>query len=76
MRVVSGNLGYNQRADNAERTDRTHDCPYSCDPIKALGGPELSGPEFALGGSVIFFAAMYFSDKGLKQFPFGSRRLI
>jgi hypothetical protein len=76
MRVVSGNLGYHQRTDNAERSDRPHNCPYGGDPIKALGGPKLSGPEFALGGSVIFFAAMYFSDKGLKQFPFGSRRLI
>jgi hypothetical protein len=48
-----------------------HDCPYSCDPIKALGVPKLSGREFALGGLVILFAAMYFSDKGLERRRFG-----
>jgi len=71
MRVVSGKLADNQRTDNAERTDRTHDCRYSCDPIKALGGPKLSGREFALGGLLIVFAAMYFLDKGLERRPFG-----
>jgi hypothetical protein len=73
MRVVSANLGYNQRTDNAERTDRTHDCPYSRDPIKSLGGPKLSGREFALGRLLISFAAMYLSDQGLERHPFGWR---
>jgi len=70
MRVVSGNLGNKQRTDNAERGDCTHDCPYSRDPIKALGGPKLSSREFALGGLLILFAAMYFPDQGLERRPF------
>jgi hypothetical protein len=75
MRVVGGNLGYDQRTDNAERTDRTHDCPYSCDPIKGLGGPKLSGREFALCRLLILFAVMYFSDQGLERRPFVQRHL-
>jgi len=73
MRVISGNLGYEQRTDNAERGDCTHDCPYSRDPIKALGGPKLSSREFALGRLLILFAVMYFSDQGLERRPFGWR---
>ena len=76
MRVVSGNLGYKQRTDNAERSDRANDCPYSRDPIKALGGPKLSRREFALGGLLILFAAVYFSDQGLECRPFGWRYII
>ena len=75
MRIISGNLGYDERTNDAERTDRPHDCSYSCDPIKGLGALKLSGPEFALGGSVIFFAAMYFSDQGLERRPFIQRHI-
>jgi hypothetical protein len=67
MRVVSGFLSYNQRNNNAERTDRTDDCPYSGDPIEATGSPELIRPDTALGNLVLFLTAMYFSYKGLKR---------
>jgi len=67
MRVVSGFLSYNQRNNNAERTDRTDDCPYSGDPIEATGSPELIRPDTALGSLVLFLTAMYFSYKGLKR---------
>jgi hypothetical protein len=76
MRVVSGNLGYNQRPYDAKRTDRTDNCPYGADPIKAFGDPKLIRPEFALRGLVIFLAAMQFSDKGLEPRPFRRRLVI
>jgi hypothetical protein len=65
MRVVSGNLGYNQRTYDAKGTDRTDNCAYGGDPIEAFGDPKLSRPEFALGGLVIFLAKD-FSDNGLE----------
>jgi hypothetical protein len=69
MRVISGDLGYNQRTYDAKGTDRTDDCPYGGDPIEVFGDPELSRPEFALGGLVIFLAKD-FSDNGLEPRPF------
>jgi hypothetical protein len=76
MRVISGDLGYNQRTYDAKGTDRTDDCPYGGDPIEVFGDPELSRPEFALGGLVIRLAAMYFPDKGLELRPFGPQLVI
>jgi len=65
MRVVSGNLGYDQRTYDAKRTDRADNCAYGSNPIEAFGDPKLSRPEFALGGLVIFLAKD-FSDNGLE----------
>jgi hypothetical protein len=65
MRVVSGNLGYNQRPYDAKGTDRTDNCAYGGDSIEAFGEPKLSRPEFALGGLVIFLAED-FPDNGLE----------
>jgi hypothetical protein len=56
MRVVGGNLGYNQRPYDAKGTDRTDNCAYGGDPIEAFGDPKLSRPEFALDGLMIFLA--------------------
>src|SRR5215469_13815712 len=75
MRVVSGNLGYNQRTYDAKRTDRTDNCAYGGDPIEALGDPKLSRLEFALGGLVIFLAED-FSDIGLGPRPFTPELVI
>jgi len=50
-------------------------CPYSCDPIEALGGPVLHSPYLALGGLVIFLAAMNLSNRGLKRRPFGAQHI-
>jgi hypothetical protein len=75
MRVVSGNLGYNQRTDNADRTDRTHNCRDSGDSIEALGGPKLSASEFALGGLMLFFAATYSLNQRLERRPFRWRHI-
>jgi len=75
MRVVSGNLGYNQRTYDAKGTDRTDNCAYGGDPIEAFGDPKLSRPEFALGGLVIFLAED-FSDNSLKPRPFTPQLLI
>src|SRR5215469_2036623 len=74
MRVVSGNLGYNQRTYDAKGADRTDNCAYGGDPIEAFGDPKLSRPEFALGGLVIFLAED-FSDIGLGPRPF-TRELV
>jgi len=65
MRVVGGNLGYNQRTYDAKGTDRTEYCAYGGDPIKAFGDPKLSRPEFALSNLMIFLAKD-FSDNGLE----------
>ena len=65
MRVVSSNLGYNQRTYDPKGTDRTDNCADGGDPIEAFGHPKLSRPEFALGGLVIFLAKD-FSDNGLE----------
>jgi hypothetical protein len=75
MRVVSGNLGYNQRTYDAKGTDRTDNCAYGGDPIEAIGDPKLSRPEFALGGLVIFLAED-FSDNGLEPRPFTPELVI
>jgi len=69
MRVVSRNLGYNQRTYDAEGTDCADNCAYSGDPIEALSDPKLSRPQFALGGLVIFLAKN-FSDNGLEPCQF------
>jgi hypothetical protein len=68
MRVVSGNLGYNQRTYDAKGTDCSENCPYGGDPIEVFGDPKLSRPEFALGGLVIFLGKD-FSDNGLEPCP-------
>jgi hypothetical protein len=75
MRVVGGDLGYDQRTYDAKGTDRTDNCPYGGDPIEALGDPKLSRPEFALGGLVIFLAED-FSDIGLGPRPFTPELVI
>jgi len=69
MRVVGRNFGYNQRTYDAKGTDRADNCPYGGDPIEAFGDPELSRPEFALGGLVIFLAKD-FPDNGLESCRF------
>jgi len=75
MRVVSGNLGYNQRTYDAKGTDRTDNCPDGGDPIESVGDPKLSRPEFALGSLVIFLAED-FSDNGLEPRPFTPQLVI
>jgi len=75
MRVVGGNLGYNQRTYDAKGTDRTDNCPDGGDPVESVGDPKLSRPEFALGGLVIFLAED-FSDNGLEPRPFTPRLVI
>ena len=75
MRIVSGNLGYNQRTYDAKGTDRTDNCPDGGDPIESFGDPKLSRPEFALGGLVIFLAED-FSDIGLEPRPFTPQLVI
>ena len=74
MRVVSGNLGYNQRTYDPKGTDRTDNCAYGRDPIETFGDPKLSRPEFALGSLVIFLAED-FSDNGLEPRPFIPQRV-
>src|SRR6202007_1991163 len=69
MRVVSGNLGYNQRTYDAKGTDRTDNCPDGADPIESFGDPKLSRPEFT-PGSLVIFLAEDFSDSGLEPRPF------
>lgn len=76
MRVVGGHLGYNQRSYDADGSDGTDECSYGADPIEAFGDPELSRPEFALGGLVVFLAAMDFADKGLELRPFRPQLVI
>lgn len=77
MRVVSGSHGYHQRADNAQRTDRTDDCPYSRDPVEALGGPKLSGREFALGGLLIVRCDVFLgSGSGTPPIRLAPRHLL
>ncbi len=75
MRVVSGNLGYNQRTYDAKGTDHTDNCPDGGDPIESFGDPKLSRPEFALSRLVIFLAEDFF-DNGLLCLgvAFASRR--
>jgi len=75
MRVVGGNLGYNQRTYDAKGTDRADYCAYGGDPIEAFGDPQLSRPEFALGGLVIFLAKD-FSDNSFEPRPFIPRLVI
>src|SRR5580704_16870621 len=75
MRVVGGNLGYNQRTYDAKGTDRTDNCPDGGDPVESVGDSKLSRPEFALGGLVIFLAED-FSDNGLEPRPFTPRLVI
>jgi hypothetical protein len=66
--IRNANLEPQQRFVSVKNTD---DCPYSCDPVKAFGGPKLSRPDIFFGSLVLFLAAMYFSDKGLERRPFG-----
>jgi hypothetical protein len=75
MRVVSGNLGYNQRTYDAKGTDHTDNCPDGGDPIESFGHPKLSRPEFALSGLVIFLVED-FSDNGLKPRRFTPQLVI
>jgi hypothetical protein len=75
MRVVSGNLGYNQRTYDAKGTDRTDNCPDGGDPIESVGDPKLNRPEFALGSLVIFLTED-FSDNGLEPSPFTPQLVI
>jgi hypothetical protein len=73
--VVGSFLGDDQRRDNPDRPDRAKNCPYSCDPIKVLGGPVLSRPEISFCGLVLFVGFMYFSNKGLERSPFGAQHI-
>ena len=75
MRVVSGNLGYNQRTNDAKGTDHADNCPDGGDPIESFGDPKLSRPEFALSGLVIFLAED-FIDNGLELRPFTPQLVI
>jgi len=75
-RAVIGGLFGNQDAKPDENEAKhTNACPYSCDPIEALGGPVLRSPYLALGGLVIFLAAMNLSNRGLKRRPFGAQHI-
>jgi len=62
-------------SDHPEKTEKTKNCPYDCDPVKALGGPQLSRPKIAFSALMILLAAMYFSDKGLERRPFGAQHI-
>ena len=75
MRVVSGNLGYNQRTYDAKGTDHTDNSPDGGDPIESLGDPKLSRPEFALSGLVIFLAED-FVDNSLEPRQFTPQLVI
>jgi hypothetical protein len=57
------------QADEYEPYDRRH-CPEPCDPIQAAGGPELSRPEYALLGLMLFLIFGYLSQRGLDRGPF------
>jgi len=74
-RIIGGLFGYNQRTDNPNGAHDPENCPYACDPIKALGGPMLSFPEVLFGGLMFFVGFMYLSDKGLERRPFGAQHV-
>ena len=73
--VIGGLLGDHQVKPDENEAEYPHDCPYSCDPIQAMGGPNLASPSIALGGLVTFLAAMYLSDRGLERRPFGAQHV-
>lgn len=73
--IIGGFLGNEQTRTDEEQTNQTDDCPYSCDPVKAMGGPKLSRPDVALGSLVLFLASMYLSDRGLDRRRFGVQHI-
>src|SRR5262249_21829970 len=76
VRIVSGNLSDNQRNNDADRTDRTHDCPNGGDPIEPSGSLKLGRPDIAFGGLLRFLTAMDFPDKGVEPRPFGRQHVV
>lgn len=63
-RVIDSDFGDNERSDNSKRADKRKTCPYGCDPIQAMRGPNLARPEIFLGGLVLFLTGGYFSQRG------------
>jgi hypothetical protein len=73
--IIGGFFRNDDATDNSKQGEETKRCPYSCDPVQALGGPKLSRPEIAFGALVLFLATMYFSNKGLERRPFGTQHV-
>jgi hypothetical protein len=48
VRVVSSPFGNYQSANDDEHTEKPSNCPYTCDPDKALGSPQLSSRYISL----------------------------
>jgi hypothetical protein len=75
MTIVGSLFGDQHARSNGDQAGHANSCPYSCDPIEAAGGPNLRSPYIALGGLVIFLAAMYLSNRGLERRPFGAQHI-